>query len=80
MDIRSNYENKQGGKMIGQIIATVFIVWFFVGLILTSIGSFINGCTNRTTDIEETGYLLLGLLLVAVVIIIFVGLIILIWK
>lgn len=66
--------------MIGQIIATVFIVWFFVGLILTSIGSFINGCTNHTTDIEKIGYWLLGLLLAVVVISIFVFLIGLIWS
>ena len=66
--------------MIGQIIATVFIVWFFAGLILTSIGSFINGCTNHITNIDEIGYWLLGLLLAVVVISIFAGLIILIWK
>ena len=66
--------------MIGQIIATVFIVWFFVGLALTSVGSFINNHTNHTTDIEEIGYWLLGLLLAIVVISIFVFLIGLIWS
>lgn len=66
--------------MIEQIIATVFIVWFFAGLILTSIGSFINGFTNHITNIDEIGCWFLGLLLVVVVISVFVGLIILIWK
>jgi hypothetical protein len=63
--------------MIGQIIATIFIAWFLIGLMLTSIGSFINGCTNHITNIDEIGYWLLGILLGAVVISIFVGLIIL---
>lgn len=66
--------------MIEQIIITVFIVWFLVGVILTSIGSFINGCTNYITNIDEIGYWLLGLLLSAVVICFFVCLIILIWS
>lgn len=66
--------------MIGQIIVTVFIVWFLVGLILASIGNFINGCTSHITNIDEIGYWLLGLLLSAIVISIFVGLIISIWS
>lgn len=66
--------------MIGQIIATIFIAWFLIGLMLTSIGSFINGCTNHITNIDEIGYWLLGILLGAVVISILVGLIILIWR
>lgn len=70
--------------MIVQIIATVFIVWFLVGFILISIGSFINGCTNHITNIDEIGCwlleFLLGFFMGAVVISIFVGLIILIWR
>lgn len=66
--------------MIGQIIATVFIVWFFVGLALILIGSFINNFTSHTTDIEEIGHWLLGLLMAVVVIGIFVFLIVLIWR
>ena len=66
--------------MIGQIIATVFIVWFFVGLTLILTGRFINDHTIYITDIDDLGYWLLGFLLAVVEICIFVGLIILIWK
>lgn len=66
--------------MIGQIIATVFIVWFLVGLTLFLIGSFINGCTNHITNIDEIGCGLLAVLLGAVVISFFVGFIILVWS
>lgn len=41
--------------MIGQIIATVFIAWFLIGLMLLLIGSFINGCTRYLTKIDEIG-------------------------
>lgn len=66
--------------MIGQIITTVFIAWFLIGLMLTSIGSFINGCTNHITNIDEIGYGLLTLWLVAALISLVVGFIILIWS
>lgn len=66
--------------MTEQIIATIFIIWFFVGIALISIGSFINSCTDYMTDIDEIGWWLLGLLLGADLIIIFVGLIILVWR
>jgi hypothetical protein len=41
--------------MIGQIIATVFIAWFLIGLMLLLIGSFINGCSRYLTKIDEGG-------------------------
>lgn len=66
--------------MIGQIIVTVFIVWFLVGLALFLIGSFINGCTNHLTNIDVIGSWLLLLLLGVIVISVSVGLIILIWS
>lgn len=66
--------------MIGQIIVTVFIAWFLIGLMLLSIGSFINGCTRYLTKIDEIGCGLLGVLLGIVAISLIVGLIILIWS
>lgn len=66
--------------MIGQIIATIFIAWFLIGLALLLIGSFINGCTNHLTNIDVIGSWLLSLLLGVIVISVFVGLIILIWS
>lgn len=66
--------------MIEQIILTIMIVWFLVGLTLTLIGALINGCTNYGTNISYIGLWLLGLWVCAVVISICIGLIILVWR
>lgn len=65
--------------MIDQIVVTVFSVWLFIGLLLTAIGVFIEGCTTHFTNLDTIGFWFLGLWLVAVLIVLVISLMRLIW-
>lgn len=66
--------------MTGQIIVTVFVVWLFIGLLLTAIGVFIKDCTTHFTNLDTIGFCLLGLWIVAVLITLFVSTMMLLWS
>ena len=65
--------------MIGQIVITVFIVWFFIGLLLSIIGIVINDCTKLFTYLDTVGIWILVLWMVAVLITLYISLMRLIW-
>jgi hypothetical protein len=64
--------------MTRQIIVTVFVVWFFIGLLLSIIGIVIDACTTHFTNLDTIGMWVLIAWLIAVLIALFVSLIILV--
>lgn len=65
--------------MSGQIIATVFIMWFFIGLLLSIIGIVIDDCTTHFTNLDTIGMWVLIAWLIAVLIVLYISLMNLIW-
>lgn len=60
--------------MIGQIVITVFIVWFFIGLLLSIIGIVIDDCTTHFTNLDTIGMWVLIAWLIAVLIALYISL------
>lgn len=65
--------------MIDPIVITVFIVWFFIGLLLSVIGMVIENCTTHSTNLVTIGMWVLIAWLIAVVIVETIILLKLIW-
>ena len=55
--------------MLGQIIVTIFIVWFFIGLLLSIIGIVIDDCTTHFTNLDTIGMWVLIAWLIVVLIV-----------